>query len=195
MRLYINLTLLLLLVSFSGKALAFNRLKIGDTLPQNIALRDLDNKEVRLGKTSKGDLLALVFFKFAEVDAYRDYSKEEIAHLAKLYDQYSAKGFKVLAVYCPWNDSGISKKEEWQLRSMIDSQKLPFPVVVDNGLKLMSKFGAYTLPALALSDSSGKVLYTLDAYPNYAEKEITQKVQNTLNIKPEKRLAKRLVRR
>lgn len=76
--------------------------------------------------------------------------------LAQLYQEYSGKGVQFAAI-----DSNEGElRDAAKLTAAAKEQKIPFPVLLDEGNKLADWFGAQATPTVYLIDGKGRVVYT-----------------------------------
>ncbi|TAH34597.1 MAG: redoxin domain-containing protein [Planctomycetota bacterium] len=87
--------------------------------------------------------------------------------LGQLYQEYNGKGVQFVAI-----DSNAGEvADASKVSKVAKEQKVPFPVLLDEGNKVADWFGAKTTPQVYLIDGKGRVIYT-GAIDNDAKDEL-----------------------
>lgn len=108
------------------------------------------------GKSIEGDTIKLLDYreKVTLLDFWASWCKpckEEFPFLIELYNEYSEKGFSVLAVNLD-NESGNQKK-------FIDNlgKEIPFKIIHDNDSKIPVLYNIDAMPSVFLIDKNGVI--------------------------------------
>lgn len=167
-------------------AQAFKRLGVGEPAP-DITLKDINGTSISTSSFKNKNTLVLVFFKFPSLRG-----DKALAYWQTMHDTYNLdKGLEVVAVYCPQTDKNVTDEELNGIKKIIDDNKITYPVLIDQGLGVFSKYGIITLPSSAILDKNGIVTYILSGFPEFgAERDIRTNVKKTLGI-PEEIIVKK----
>ncbi|MBI5418353.1 tetratricopeptide repeat protein [Candidatus Poribacteria bacterium] len=172
-------------------AQAFKRLAVGGEAPE-ISLKDINGTTISTTSFKNKNTLALVFFKFPSLRG-----DKALAYWQKMYESYNinivgaAERVEVIGIYCPQTDKGISGEEITGVKKIIEDNKVSFPILMDEGLGIFSKYGIITMPSTAILNKSGIVDYILTGFPEFgAERDIRINLKKILGI-PEEIIVKK----
>lgn len=168
-------------------AQAFKRLFLDDPVIE-ISLRDLNGKQISLAEYKDKKILAVIFFKNPSLRG-----PNAIAYWQKLYEKYrDSNNFSVISVYCPRTPQGIPSDELNDLQKLIAEKNITYPVLLDEGLNIFSKYGVISLPSSMIVDTKGIVKYIIPGFPTFgAEKDISTNLKKILGIPEEKIIVKK----
>jgi len=140
---------------------------VPQTAAPDFTLRTMDGKNLRL-QEQRGRVVMINFWA-----TWCAPCRQEMPHLAKLYDKYRGSGFELLAV----------NVDEEQAKAMGLAQKLnlKFPVLFDGEKKQVS--GLYDLkamPSTVIIDRDGRVRYVHRGYRDGYENTYDQQIRDLL---------------
>lgn len=161
----IRLLPIALMLSFGAAALA--PAAVPQTAAPDFTLRTMDGKNLRL-QEQRGRVVMINFWA-----TWCAPCRQEMPHLAKLYDKYRGSGFELLAV----------NVDEEQAKAMGLAQKLnlKFPVLFDGEKKQVA--GLYDLkamPSTVIIDRDGRVRYIHRGYRDGYENTYDQQIRDLL---------------
>ena len=158
------------------QAQAFKRAKEGQLAP-TFTLSTTEKTKLSL-KDFSGKVVAVCFWKFS------DKSISELEALRGVLNKYKDKDLEVLAIYIPESDEKVTSQEIENIKKLITDKALSYPILIDEGLKIFSKYGVITMPSLAVIDQGGKLVSIYSGFPKFGgEKQLTGKIENALGIK------------
>lgn len=125
--------------------------KVGDVAPPFV-LDDLDGKPFDLAKSAPQKVSLLVFWSI-----FCEPCKAEMPLIQRLYDQYKAKGFQVMAIAMdgePMKKSiqGLVRQQGYTFRVFIDK------LAADESFVTADPYGVAGTPTLYLVDRGGKIV-------------------------------------
>ncbi len=85
--------------------------------------------------------------------------KEEVPGLKTIYDEFSERGLRVLAINVGINDS------ENRTKAFMERHEIDYPVAFDTGSILTKQYGVVGTPTVMIIDSEGVVKYKSPALP------------------------------
>lgn len=161
-------------LSVSGAAAAFKNIKVGDqALP--IQLNDLEGQEHSLARYKDAEAVILFFWA-----TWSQRSVTQLADLAKFQEEYGDKGLQILAINV--ENQTIDDKDLGQIRSILDENKISYPVLIDRGLKAYNDWGVVATPSTAIVTSDGIVKFDLSSYPSSAYMDMDEAIQKALGL-------------
>ena len=92
--------------------------------------------------------------------------RREIPRLVDAYEKHHPSGFEILAI------TGPSGQDLQQVQAFARQAGLPYPVLIDEGNRVLERYGVYFLPYTCLLDRNGKIVYEGNNLPNDYEKRI-----------------------
>jgi hypothetical protein len=122
----------------------------------------------------KGQTFVLEFINPTDekwVELYEDKRLGKDGKLKETRDRYKAEGIIWLAI-CPYESTtgqaaggagsmqGIARMDRLALRRMIEELDLDFPVLFDEGGKVMKSFGITAVPHVVIVDKHGRIAYS-----------------------------------
>jgi tetratricopeptide (TPR) repeat protein len=157
-------------------------IKEGDKV-KNIVLSDLDGKTVNTAKFFGSKPVVLVFWELVLSDSFLDYSLDELRFLNNVYNKYHQKeGLEIFAIYTPEEDSDPPASEISKVRDIITSNKIAFPVLIDNGLKVFREYGVIALPSTIMVNKEGTIEYIYPSFPMAAHKVISDQIKALVGL-------------
>jgi len=132
-------------------------------------LDDIDKNDVELSKlTGNGPILISFWATWCKPCV------EEMTEFARIYEEYKAKGFNMLAVSVD-NEKTVSK-----VKPFVKSRKYPFTGVLDTNGETARKYGVLSIPATFLLDKEGKVVYQSTGFKKGDELKLIKKIEENL---------------
>ncbi|MBI5207051.1 MAG: redoxin domain-containing protein [Candidatus Firestonebacteria bacterium] len=167
-------------------AQAFKRLNVENNAI-DFSLNDLNGNKISLGDYKSKKTLAVIFWKHPSLNG-----PKALAHWQKVFEKYKdSHNFSVISVYCPRTPQGIAGDEMTDLQKVIVENNITFPVLLDEGLNVFSKYGVISLPSSMVVNTDGVVKYILAGFPTFgAERDISINLKRVLGI-PEEKVAEK----
>lgn len=167
------------MLALGSASAAFKFIQEGMT-PPNFNGKDLRTGEKvdwRPGSSGEGsEVMIIVFWA-----TWSPRSMEVLTDMKELSERYGEQGFKVIAVNVDGQKtSPMGMKEIAEKTAELD---LPFPVVVDEGLKTFYAYGVIAVPSLALVDGSGHLRYSPSGYSFSIRDRIVDSTEVLLGLK------------
>jgi peroxiredoxin len=138
---------------------------VGAAAP-NFASKSDSGRNVRLSEL-RGQVVMINFWA-----SWCSPCRQELPLLNKLYAQYRAAGFTLLAV----NVDDNRKDAEAMLKRL----ELRFPTLFDDGKAVAKLYGVDTMPATLVIDRDGRVRYVHRGYYEGYERKYEQQVRELL---------------
>jgi len=139
-------------------------------VPQSAApdftLRSMDGKNLRL-QEQRGRVVMINFWA-----TWCAPCRQEMPHLAKLYDKYRASGFELLAVNVD--------EEQAKATGLAQQLKLKFPVLFDGDKKVAGLYDLKAMPSTVLIDRDGRVRHVHRGYRDGYEITYDQQIRDLL---------------
>lgn len=156
-----------------GGAGALMTLRPGDA-PPPFALADLSGK--RVGTDSLAGGVAVVVFW----STWSPRSAEMLDDLNRHAATYAGKGLKIVAINIDGENLGPAQKAT--IREYAAARELPFPVLLDAGLRTFAAWGVMAHPTEVVLDAGGRIAYVLPGYPPSLREEFEDAIKKTLGI-------------
>ncbi len=135
----------------------------------DFALRDLDNKEMKLSEL-EGQVVLVNFWATWCVPC-----QVEMPKLQEMHDELKDQGFTVLAIS---TDDSRSKS---RVKPMVKSKGYSFPVLLDTDTKVVTQYNPEkTLPYSVVIDCEGNVAYKHSGYSEGDEVHLRSEVDKLL---------------
>lgn len=163
------LSLLILVYFISLPLLAQNEENLSGRKAPNFKLVNLNGKYAELNKEIGNGPILLSFWA-----TWCKPCLEEMVEYNKIYKDYKAKGFKLLAI------STDTEKSVAKVKPYIKSKNYKFPVLLDTNSEVARKFYAQQIPYTVIIDKSGNIVYTHLGYMKGDEKNIEKLVMELL---------------
>jgi thiol-disulfide isomerase/thioredoxin len=134
-------------------------LKVGATADENLVLRDLDGKEMKL-KDLRGKTVFIHFW--STVCPYEPAAEPKFQ---ALLDRYKGKDVVQLAIASNQGELGPepakgSKDPTYpDIRAHVEQTKSKYPIIIDRGNKISDYFGGRTTPHCFVIDAKGVLVY------------------------------------
>jgi thiol-disulfide isomerase/thioredoxin len=127
---------------------------LGDKIDGSIALRDIDGKLHEL-KSYRGKILVLDFWS---VRCPWSIGYEE--RFKAFHEKHVGKDLAFLAINPNHTEVDAEAKDPYALiRKYVKEQKLPYPILIDEGNVIADRFDARTTPHVFVIDAAGKLVY------------------------------------
>jgi peroxiredoxin len=149
-RLWVSVAALLAAVGGAAGG-AGSSLTPGSVAP-GFVLPDIGGRQVRL-EEFRGQVVVLNFWAF-----WCDTWKEEMPHLRELIGQQEEMGFRLVAV-------SVDGTRLPEFRKRTSGGKVPFPVLLDVGGQVRTRYQVARVPTVVIIDQAGQVRYTATGYP------------------------------
>jgi peroxiredoxin len=159
----VALILLVLVAAAPRSAAALMNLRPGDA-PPPFTLPDLGGKPVE-SATLAGAPAAVLFWS-----TWSPRSAEMLDDFKRHAETYAGKGLKILAVNIDGENLGEAQRAT--IREYAAARALPFPVLLDEGLKTFSAWGVMAHPTEVVLDAAGRIAYVLPGYPLSLREEL-----------------------
>ncbi|HEU4459174.1 MAG TPA: TlpA disulfide reductase family protein [Methylibium sp.] len=132
----------------------------------DFTLRTMDGRNLRL-QEQRGRVVMINFWA-----TWCGPCRQEMPHLAKLYDKYRGSGFELLAV----------NVDEEQPKAIGLAQKLglKFPVLFDGDKKVSGLYDLKAMPSTVLIDRDGRVRFQHRGYREGYENTYDQQIRDLL---------------
>ena len=172
-------SVLVLTLTLGSASAAFKYLHEGMIAPEFKGKSLLDDQEVVWNPGSPetpGEVVLIVFWA-----TWSPRSLELLSDLKELSSQYQEHGFRVIAVNVDGQDISATAKQ--QIRSRTVELDLPFPVLVDQDLKIFYAYGVIAVPSLALVDDAGAIRYGPSGYTYTVRDRIVDSTESLLGIR------------
>ncbi len=159
-----------LVLTIPKASAAFRYLHEGMTVP------DIEGKDARTGERVSlkeqlhGGMTVIVFWA-----SWSQRSLDELKDLRALADEYKDLPLSFLAVNV--ERQHLDSETKGRLKHLLDSLQLPFPVIIDDGLKTFYAFGVIAVPSTAVVDSSGALRYGPAGYSYTTRDRIVDSIE------------------
>ena len=148
-------------------------LRPGDA-PPPFALADLAGK--RVGSDSlAGARLGRALLVDLEPALRRD-----VRRLQAPRRRLRGKGLKIVAINIDGENLGAAQKAA--IREYAAARELPFPVLLDEGLRTFSAWGVMAHPTEVVLDAGGRIAYVLPGYPLSLREELEEAIRKALGV-------------
>jgi Tfp pilus assembly protein PilF/peroxiredoxin len=102
-------------------------------------------------------------------------SERELDRLSKLWPKWSKNRVQVIAINV--ESSRIDPVHVQAIRDWLKQKAIPFPVVLDRGLKAFHAYGVIAIPTTLVVDASGTIVFRLPGYPVAGAEELVEVVE------------------
>ncbi len=168
-----SLTALALALALPQGAGALMSLRPGDA-PPRFALADLSGR--RVGSDALADAAAVVLFW----STWSPRSAEMFDDFKRHAATYGPKGLRIVAINIDGENLGAAQKAA--IREYAAARDLPFPVLLDEGLKTFAAWGVMAHPTEVLLDAGGRIAYVLPGYPETLRDELEEQIRKALGL-------------
>jgi tetratricopeptide (TPR) repeat protein len=100
-------------------------------------------------------------------------------------EAYGPKGLKVLAVNI--DGENLGEAQQAAIRAYAAARALPFPVLLDEGLKTFAAWGVMAHPTEVVLDAAGRIAYVLPGYPLSLREELETALRRAVGAEVEAR--------
>ena len=158
---------------------AFKYIQEGMTPPEFKGKDLLTGKEVewRPGSGDEGSEVVLIVFWAT----WSPRSMDLLRDMKEMSEQYRDHEFRVIAVNVDGQKPSPIKMKEISRKSV--ELDLPFPIVVDEGLKIFYAYGVIAVPSIALVDGSGQLRYGPSGYSYTIRDRIVDSTEVLLGLR------------
>jgi len=152
-------------------------LKEGDA-PKEIILNDLENRSVRVSEYFGRQPVILIFWELPLSKAFLDYSMDALHFLSDFYVKYHDRtGLQIFGIYTPEEDGQIPDNEIIKVMNLIKTNKIDFPILIDQGFKFFQEYGVIALPTTVMVNKTGRVQFIYPSFPLAARPRIADQVK------------------
>jgi Tfp pilus assembly protein PilF len=160
----------LLLPAGAGALMA---LRPGDA-PPPFSLADLTGK--RMGSDALAGRGSVVLFWSTwsprSAEMFDDFKRHAAA--------YAGEGLKIVAINIDGENLGTVQKTA--IRDYVAARDVPFPVLLDEGLKTFASWGVMAHPTEVVLDAGGRIAYVLPGYPETLREELEEEIRKALGV-------------
>ena len=161
---------------------ALTGIEEGD-IPKEIILNDLDGKTIDVSSHFGNGPAVIVFWKLTSNKIFLNYSLDELLFLNDFYKKYHEKsGLKIFVIYVPREFSNISDAEISTVRSLVKSNGIKFPVLIDRGFNLFKSYGVIALPSTVMVGKTGKIDFIYSSFSLAAHPVIAGKINELIGL-------------
>jgi len=161
---------------FPSTSSALIGVKEGDA-PKEIILNDLQNNSVKVSDYYGNKPVILIFWEQPLSKAFLDYSMDELHFLSDYYEKYHDKtGLEVFGIYTPEEGGKIPEDEITKVRNLIKTNKIQFPILIDQGFTFFQEYGVIALPTTVMINKDGKIQFIYPSFPQAAHSLIADQV-------------------
>lgn len=172
------LALSAVLAGAPARAAALMNLRPGDA-PPPFTLPDLAGKPVA-SSTLAGAPAAVLFWS-----TWSPRSAEMLDDFRRHAEVYGPKGLKILAVNIDGENLGEGQRAA--IREYVAARALPFPVLLDEGLKTFAAWGIMAHPTEVVLDAAGRIAYVLPGYPLSLREELEMALRRAVGVEVQAR--------
>ncbi len=141
----------------------------------NFKLEDLNGEYVELKNLlGKGPLLISFWATWCKPCV------EELSEYKKLYSEYKAKGFNIIAI------STDDEKTVAKVKPFVKSKDYNFTVLLDTNSEVARKYYVQNVPYTFLLDEKGNIVYSHLGYKKGDELQVKKKVEALLSSSSDK---------
>jgi peroxiredoxin len=176
-KLFITTLMCVLTFAVSGAAAAFKNIQVGDhAFP--VELTDLEGRDHSLARYREtGSVLVLFWATWSER------SLRELEDLTKLGSQYGDEGLQILAINV--DNQSLGHEDMQKIRSTLLERGIELPVLIDDGLETYNEWGVIAVPATAIVEESGTIVFDLSSYPTSGYLDVDEAIRKTLGLHAE----------
>lgn len=165
---------------FPSDSSALINIKVGDS-PKEIVLNDLQGETVNVSDYFGQKPVILLFWKLTTNEAFLNYSIDELRFLNDYYKEYHDKsGLEIFAIYTPLDFKNVPETEISSVRSLIETNGIKIPVLIDRGFKFFRDYGVIALPSTIMVGKSGVIEFIYSSFPMAAHVIIADKIEELL---------------
>lgn len=175
-RLLLVVTLALVGLSIPQASAAFKYLHEGMKAPQVTGVDLVSGNDVSMEKLNEGRVVVVVFWA-----TWSERSLEQLQALRNMATTYAGKPVQFVAVNVDGDE--ISPTAEQQIKRVVSEMQLPFPVIIDRGLKNFYEYGVIAVPSTAILDTAGILRYGPAGYSLTTRDLIVDSVEVLLGLR------------
>ncbi|RJQ43557.1 MAG: hypothetical protein C4538_11855 [Nitrospiraceae bacterium] len=146
--------------------------------PKEIVLKDLQGNTITVSQYFGNKPLVLLFWELPLSDSFLNYSLDELKFLNEFYMKHHEKdGLEIFAVYTPVEDKAIPDAEIREVRSLISTNRINIPVLIDEGFKAFKDYGVIALPTAILVAKKGTIEHIHPSFPQSARDAVANHIK------------------
>jgi peroxiredoxin len=156
--------------------------KTGD-VPREITLNDLSGNVVNVSSSFGNKPVILVFWELALSKSFLNYSLDELNFLNGLYEKYSTEtGLEIFGIYTSEEENDIPDSELSEVKNLILTNKIKFPILIDTGFKFFREYGVIALPSTIMIGKTGRIQFIYPSFPMAARTVIADRVKELIGM-------------
>jgi Tfp pilus assembly protein PilF len=165
-------------------------IKTGDA-PSEIILNDLSGNAVNVTSNFGNKPVILVFWELTLSNSFLNYSLDELKFLNDLYEKYSSDtGLEIFGIYTPEEENDIPDSELSEVKKLILTNKIKFPILIDTGFKYFREYGVIAMPSTIMVGKTGRIQFIYPSFPMAARPVISARVKELIGVEiPQKQEA------
>jgi peroxiredoxin len=169
---------LVLLVPVSAQAL--EGLHVGDKAPL-FSLADLSGAPHSLDALGERPRVVLFW------STWSPRSLEVLRDFRAIHERWAADGLAIVAINADGESLDAARRQA--VREYAARLGLPFPVLLDSGLRTYAAYGVLALPSAVVVDAGGRIAYALGGYPETLREELKEKIEVAMGAAPQRPVA------
>ncbi len=154
---------------------AIETLHPGDAAPA-FSLADLSGTEFSLDALGEHPRVVLFW------STWSPRSLEALEGFRAFHERWAAEGLTIVAVNADSEQMDSTRIQT--VRECVDRLQVPFPVLVDSGLRTYASYGIMALPSAVLVDAKGRISYVLGGYAETMREELNEKILLAMGSAP-----------
>ena len=159
-------------------------------IPKTIVLDDIHGNTVDVSKLFGKKPVIIVFWELSTDKSFLNYSLDELRFLNEFYEKYhTEKGLEIVGIFTPEEENDMTESEENALESLIKTNGIKFPVLIDRGFESFREYGVIALPSTIMVNKAGKIMFIYPSFPLAAHPLFSKKIEELVGIareEPEK---------
>ena len=162
-----------LILALPHGAGALMTLRPGDA-PPSFTLADISGRRVGSDILAGGPSAVLFWSTWSprSAEMFDDFKRHAAA--------YAGSGLKIVAINIDGETLGAAQKAA--IREYLEPRALPFPVLLDEGLKTFAAWGVMAHPTEVVLDAAGRIAYVLPGYPETLREELEEAIRKVLGV-------------
>lgn len=152
-------------------------------IPKTIVLDDIHGNTVDVSKLFGKKPVIIVFWELSTDKSFLNYSLDELRFLNEFYEKYhTEKGLEIVGIFTPEEENDMTEDEENALESLIKTNGIKFPVLIDRGFESFREYGVIALPSTIMVNKAGKIMFIYPSFPLAAQPLFSKKIDELVGI-------------
>jgi tetratricopeptide (TPR) repeat protein len=152
-------------------------------IPKKIELVDIHGDLVDVSKLFGKKPVIIVFWELSTDKSFLNYSLDELRFLNEFYEKYhTEKGLEIVGIFTPEEENDMTESEENALESLIKTNGIKFPVLIDRGFESFREYGVIALPSTIMVNKAGKIMFIYPSFPLAAQPLFSKKIDELVGI-------------